>query len=135
LLFVGADDGSVHIIDAASQTDLQQVSFPFPANTLCLGLGTPPTDVQTFVSISAAAQAGANTTYTYTLRSGPALVAGGSIVIANMVDPRDNGTFTIAALGSGTFTVANPNGVNTAGQSGSGRAGAICNPDLVVVRP
>jgi hypothetical protein len=135
LLFVGADDGSVHIIDAATQVDRQQISFPFPANTLCLGLGTPPTDVQTFVSISAAAQAGANTTYAYTLSSGPALVAGGSIVITNMVDPRDNGTFTITTLGSGTFTVANPNGVNAIGQSGSGRAGAICNPDLVAVRP
>ena len=134
-LFVGADDGAVHIIDTATHTDLQQITFPFPGNALCYGLGTPSTDVQTFVNISAATQAGSNTTYTYTLSSGPALVAGGSIVIANMVDPRDNGTFTITALGSGTFTVANPNGVNAAGQAGSGRAGIICDPDLVAVKP
>ena len=134
-LFVGADDGAVHIIDTATQIDLQQITFPFPGNAMCYGLGTPSTDVQTLVSISAAAQTGSNTTYTYTLSSGPALAVGGSIVIANMVDPRDNGTFTITALGSGTFTVANPNGVNAAGQNGNGRAGIICNPDLVAVRP
>lgn len=42
-LFVGADDGMVHIIDTASQTDTQQISFPFPANALCFGPGNPAT--------------------------------------------------------------------------------------------
>jgi WD40 repeat protein len=43
LLFVGADDGAVHVIDTATLADTQQITFPFPANTLCYGPGTPPT--------------------------------------------------------------------------------------------
>lgn len=42
-LFVGADDGPVHIIDTATHTDLQQITFPFPGNALCYGLGNPVT--------------------------------------------------------------------------------------------
>ena len=135
LLFVGADDGAVHVIDTASQTDTQQVTFPFPQNALCFGPGNPATQLQSFLNLSAASQAGSNTTYTYTLSSGPALAAGTSIVIKNMGDPRDNGTFAIAALGSGTFTVVNPNGVSATNQSGNAVAGVICNPDLVAVKP
>jgi hypothetical protein len=43
LLFVGADDGAVHIIDTSSRTDLQQITFPYPSNALCYGGGTPST--------------------------------------------------------------------------------------------
>jgi hypothetical protein len=43
LLFVGADDGTVHVIDTASLADTQQLTFPFPANSLCVGPGIPPT--------------------------------------------------------------------------------------------
>jgi hypothetical protein len=42
-LFVGADDGAVHVIDTASRTDLQQITFPYPSNALCYGGGTPAT--------------------------------------------------------------------------------------------
>ncbi len=42
-LFVGADDGAVHIIDTATQTDSQQITFPYPTNALCYGPGTPAT--------------------------------------------------------------------------------------------
>jgi trimeric autotransporter adhesin len=42
-LFVGADDGAVHIIDTATQTDTQQITFPYPTNALCYGPGTPAT--------------------------------------------------------------------------------------------
>jgi WD40 repeat protein len=42
-LFVGADDGAVHIIDTSSRTDLQQITFPYPSNALCYGPGTPAT--------------------------------------------------------------------------------------------
>ena len=45
LLFVGADDGSVHVIDTTSGLDTQQVTFPFPTNELCFGPGNPPTQV------------------------------------------------------------------------------------------
>jgi hypothetical protein len=43
LLFVGADDGAVHVIDTATMADTQQITFPFPANSLCFGPGIPPT--------------------------------------------------------------------------------------------
>jgi hypothetical protein len=52
-----------------------------------------------------------------------------------MTSLADNGTFTIAALGSGTFTVVNASGVTATGQSGTAAAGTICNPDLVAVKP
>jgi hypothetical protein len=42
LLFVGANDGAVHIIDTVTQLDTQQVTFPFP-QSLCLGPGNPAT--------------------------------------------------------------------------------------------
>ena len=43
LLFVGADDAAVHVIDTASFADIQQITFPFPQNTLCFGPGNPST--------------------------------------------------------------------------------------------
>ena len=43
LLFVGANDGAVHVINTASQTDADQITFPFPQNALCFGPGTPAT--------------------------------------------------------------------------------------------
>jgi hypothetical protein len=45
LLFVGAGDGAVHVIDTTSGLDMQQVTFPFPTNELCFGPGTPPTQL------------------------------------------------------------------------------------------
>jgi hypothetical protein len=52
-----------------------------------------------------------------------------------MTNLTDNGTFTITALASGTFTVVNASGVTANGQSGTAAAGTICNPDLVAVKP
>jgi hypothetical protein len=43
LLFVGADDGAVHVIDTATLADTQQITFPFPQNSLCFGPGIPVT--------------------------------------------------------------------------------------------
>jgi WD40 repeat protein len=43
LLFVGADDGAVHVINTTTQLDTQQVTFPFPQSSLCLGPGNPAT--------------------------------------------------------------------------------------------
>ncbi len=136
LLFVGADDGAVHVIDTSSQSDLQQVTFPFPANELCFGPGSPPTRVPlTAVVITAVSQSGVTTTYSYTLTSGPLLQAGESIVITGMKDSGNNGTFTITALGASTFTVNNASGVNASGQSGIGTVPITCNPDIVAVKP
>jgi len=137
VLFVGTDDGTVHVIDTSSQSDLQQITFPFPTNELCFGPGSPPTALQTVVNITAVSlsQSGPNVTYTYTPLSGPALQAGTSIVITGMSDFANNGTFTITGVGNGIFTVANANGVSATGQSGTGRDGITCNPDLVTVKP
>ena len=42
LLFVGADDGTVHVIDTTTLADTQQITFPYPSNALCYGPGNPP---------------------------------------------------------------------------------------------
>jgi trimeric autotransporter adhesin len=137
LLFVGADDGAVHIIDTTSGSDTQQVTFPLASAPLCFGPGTPVTAVpKTVVAISSASQNGSNTTYTYVVNSGPALQIGETVVIAGMTDGGNDGTFTISALGAGTFTVSNTFGVTTtASQNGSGTVPITCNPDLVAVKP
>jgi len=70
-------------------------------------------------AISAAAQSGNSTTYTYTITSGYAPQLGQGITISGMADSGNNGTFTIASLGSGTFTVSNPNGVTRSAQTGT----------------
>ncbi len=72
------------------------------------------------INITAAAQSGSVTTYTYTLTSGPALRPGMEIVVTGMTDPGNNGTFTLTAANSGTFTVVNGAGTTTTSQSGTG---------------
>jgi trimeric autotransporter adhesin len=140
-LFVGANDEAVHVIDTTSGLDTQQVTFPFPSNELCYGPGSPPTRVPlSQVTISAAAQSGSNITYTYSLISGPSLQLNQTMVISNMADGGNDGTFTITALGTDsssnpTFTVSNSLGVNATGQSGTGTVPITCNPDLVAVKP
>ncbi|MBO0910582.1 MAG: hypothetical protein J2P13_02215 [Acidobacteria bacterium] len=141
LLFVGADDGTVHVIDAVTGADTQQVTFTFPANALCVGPGSPPTQVPlSEIQVLAAAENGSTTTYSYRPVSGPVLKAGQSITISQMANGGNNGTFTIAALGidpagNATFTVTNSNGVSATGQSGLGVVPVACNPDMVAVKP
>ena len=43
LLFVGASDGQVHIVDTVSRIDTQQVPLTFPDSSLCIGQGSPAT--------------------------------------------------------------------------------------------
>lgn len=74
----------------------------------------------TVLAISQAAISGTNTTYTYTLTSGPAPFIGMQLTITGMADAGNNGTFTITGLGAGTFTVVNANGVNHVVQTGAG---------------
>lgn len=135
LLFVGASDGTVHVINTATFADTGQVTFPFPQNSLCVGPGAPATQVETTLVITDASQSGPATTYTYNSLSGPALNPGETIVISGMSNSGNNGTFTISTLGSGTFTVNNGNGVSTSGENGTGISGAICLPDLVAAKP
>jgi WD40 repeat protein len=135
-LYVGASDGTVHLLETLTGNDIQQLSFPQNSSTLQSGLCSNVTfPQQTVVNISAASQNGSNTTYTYTLVSGPGLEVGSSIGIVGMGNAGDNGTFTISALGSGTFAVANNNGVTATGQNGTGSVTLACNPDLMVAKP
>ncbi|HZQ18618.1 MAG TPA: hypothetical protein VFA90_07845 [Terriglobales bacterium] len=141
-LFVGANDGTVHVVDTGTGTDTQQVTFPFPTSTLCFGPGNPATQVPlTQIRISGVAASSGNATYSYALISGPALKVGQNITISGMSDGGNNGgPYTITALGtdssgSPTFTVSNSNGVNASGQSGLGTVPISCNPDLVAVKP
>lgn len=83
-------------------------------------LGVVVPQLRTVVNITAASQSGTNTTYTYSLTSGPALRVGMSIVVSGLHRLADNGVFTITSLGPGTFTVANSSGTNTSGESGTG---------------
>src|SRR5437899_1284072 len=136
-LYVGASDGEIHVIDTQTNTDLSQISLPTtvanPLGEFCTGVIFPQ---QTVVNITAASQNASNTTYSYTLVSGPGLQAGKGIAIAGMANVGNNGTFLIAALGGGTFTVTNPSGVAASGQSGTGTATTTaCDPDLIAVKP
>lgn len=135
LLFVGASDSTVHVIDTTSLADIQQVTFPFPQNSMCIGPGTPVTQVQTQLTITGATRTGTTTTYAYTSLTGPALQTSERILITGMANFSNNGRFAIAALGSGTFSVVNPNGITAGSQNGTGISGTICTPDLVAVRP
>jgi len=141
LLFVGADDGTLHVIDTTSGLDIQQVTFPFPTNELCLGPGNPATQVPlSQVRISAVSQSGSTGAYTYSLISGAALKVGQSITVANMSTGGDNGTFTITGFatdsaGNPTFLVTNSNGASATNQSGIGTVPISCNPDFVAVKP
>jgi len=137
LLYIGASDGTVHVVDTVTGGDIQQISFPQNPTTLqgglCSGVAFP---LQTVVNITEASQSvPSNTAYTYTLTSGPALQVGMSIVITGMGDAGNNGTFTITAVATGTFTVVNASGVPATGQNGTGTVTVSCNPDLIAVRP
>jgi WD40 repeat protein len=136
LLFVAASDGQVHILNTLTVNDIQQISFQQDLANLETGLcGDVTLPLQGVINITAAAQSGSSTTYTYTVSLVPALELGMSIAVANMANPGNNGTFTVEAVGSGTFTVANPAGVSASGQSGSGTFTFTCNPDLIAVQP
>ena len=141
LLFVGADDGTLHVLDTTSGLDTQQVTFPFPTNELCFGPGNPLTQVPlSQVRISAVTQNGSTGAYTYSVISGAALKVGQSITVANMSIGGDNGTFAITGLGTDaggnpTFLVTNSNGASATNQSGLGTVPISCNPDLVAVKP
>ena len=121
-VYVGnCDVGNVAIIQTSNDTLLLQMPAPVSA-------AQPST-----VDIGSASQSGSNTTYTYALISGSPLRVGMSIAIQSMGDPGNDGTFTITAVGNGTFTVLNTFGVTASSQHGSGTAVTRQNPVFVVV--
>ncbi len=120
-VYVGnCDVGNVAIILTSSDTLLLQMPAPVSA-------AQPST-----VGVTGASQNGLNTTYTFTLVSGPSPRVGMSMTIQSMADPGNDGTFTIIAVGSGTFTVRNPYGVGASSQHGAGTAVTPQNPVFVV---
>lgn len=76
--------------------------------------------LESAINITGATQSGTDTSYTYTLISGPALRPGMEMVIAGMADASNNGTFKVTAASTGSFTVTNATGVTAASQSGFG---------------
>ena len=141
LLFVGADDNSVHVVDTSTGLDTQQVPLTFPGASLCVGPGNPVTQVYVAsLTISAAQQVASNTIFAYSLSNGSTPQVGQSLVLTGMTDSGNNGTFTILAVNAatsstGTVTVSNPAGVTASGQAGTGTVPLSCNPDLVVTVP
>ena len=121
-VYVGnCDVGGVAIIQTSNDTLLLQMPAPVSA-------------VQpSAVDVTGASQSGSNTTYSYTLLSGTPLRVGMSIAIQSMGDPGNDGTFTIRAVGAGTFTVLNTLGVTASSQHGSGTAVTPQNPVFVIV--
>jgi trimeric autotransporter adhesin len=135
-LYVAASDGSVHILDTLTENDIQQISLQQDLANLQTGLcGDVTLPLEGTINITAAAESGSSTTYTYALSSVPALEIGTSIAVANMGNPGNNGTFTVESVGFGTFTVFNPAGVSASGQSGTGTFSFTCNPDLIAIEP
>jgi YVTN family beta-propeller protein len=121
-VYVGnCDVGNVAIIQTSNDTLLLQM--PAPASA-----AQPST-----VDIASASQSGSNTTYTYTVISGAPLRVGMRIAIQSMGDSGNDGTFTIATVGTGTFTVRNTLGVTATAQHGAGTAVTPQNPVFVVV--
>ena len=138
LLFVGADDNQVHVINTATQVDTEQVPLTFPQNSsLCVGPGSPPTALESLLTIATANQdpATGTTTFAYALNSGPPVAVGNAVKVAGMADAGNNGTFVVSSVATGSFTAVNPIGVSATSQNGSGSAGLACNPDLVFVKP
>jgi hypothetical protein len=141
LLFVGANDNSVHVIDTTTGLDTQEVPLTFPNESLCIGPGNPATQVAiASLTVSAAQQSGTNTTYAYSISNGSTPQVGQTLVLSGMTDSGNNGTFTILAVTpanstSGTVTVSNPAGVTASAQAGSGTVPLSCNPDLLVAVP
>jgi DNA-binding beta-propeller fold protein YncE len=123
-VYVGnCDVGNTTII----QTTTDTVVTNLPAPTSAAPAST--------ISVTAAVQSGSNTTYSYALTSGPALRLRMNVVVENIENVGDDGTFPIVGLGTGTFTVVNPNGVTASGQSGTGTATTPQNPVFVVAGP
>jgi hypothetical protein len=142
-LFVGASDNSVHVIDTTTGLDIQQVPLTFPSESLCIGPGSPATQVAVAnVTVSAAQQNTTNTTttFSYSISNGSTPQVGQTLVLTGMADSGNNGTYTILAVNAanattGTVTVLNPAGVTASGQAGTGTVPLSCNPDLLVAAP
>ena len=84
---------------------------------------------------SAATLEGSNTVYAYSPISGAVLKVGMTLTISGMADGGNNGTFQVAAISGGTFTVVNPAGVTATAQTGIGLVQIPQNPVFVIAGP
>ena len=128
----GGSDGGIQLLDHAfAPTSGSQMGFPtsigswvgpgtFAPNQFASVQISAIAPEQSVVAITGATLSGQNTTYTYTLTSGQALLTPQPIIITGMADAGNNGSFVISALDSGTFTVPNANGVTATAQAGTG---------------
>jgi YVTN family beta-propeller protein len=113
---------------------------PHPADVFMSALPAPVSSANSAqLNISATAQSGNLTTYTYSTIAGPALQVGSTVVITGMTDTpnhNNNGVFVVSAIpGAGTFSVSNPAGEASTGQNGNGTALAVGNPLFLVPGP
>jgi hypothetical protein len=58
-----------------------------------------------------------------------------TLTISGMADGGNNGTFQVAAISGGTFTVVNPAGVTATAQTGIGLVQIPQNPVFVIAGP
>jgi len=77
----------------------------------------------TLMNITAAAQNGAETTYTFSYdpnAPGTPIFLGLVVSVTGMSVAADNGIFTVTGIGNGTFTVSNAAGQSTSGENATG---------------
>jgi YVTN family beta-propeller protein len=123
-VYVGnCDAGNTAIINAATNTVVTNMPAPLSA-------AKPST-----LLITGAAQNGTETTYNYALLSGPPLRIGMTVVVQNMDDTANDGTFTVVALAPGIFSVVNTLGVAASGQAGTATGLTPQSPIYVVAGP
>ncbi|HEX8816219.1 MAG TPA: YncE family protein [Terriglobales bacterium] len=123
-VYVGnCDAGSTFIINTATNTLESDMLAPLSAARASA------------LVITGASQNGGETTYSYRVVAGSRLRIGMTVVVQNMGDSSNDGTFTIVGLAPGTFTVVNTFGVSAAGQQGTAIALAPQSPIFVVAGP
>lgn len=124
------DSGSTAVIQTSNDTLVSGQS------QILLVPAQPASFNPTSITVTAATQNGTSTVYSYVQTlPGPPLRAGMRISITGMQDQGNNGSFSIAALGSANFTVSNPLGVSNSGQNGSGIAVPFQNPVFMLAGP
>lgn len=120
-VYVGnCDAGNTAVIQTSNNTELLAIQAPNGAIPAA------------YLNVNSVSQSGLNTTYGFSPISGPTITAGMSVTISGMRSSGNNGTFSITAVGTGTFTVLNPAGVSAPGETGTGVALTPQSPILVL---
>lgn len=133
-VYVGnCDAGNTAIIATVPDT---YEGDQYPQDTLVTSIAAPAsTQPALNFNISAATLEGSNTVYSYSPINGALLTVGMTVTISGMADGGNNGTFLVAAISGGTFTVMNPAGVTATAQTGIGLVQIPQNPVFVIAGP